>query len=178
MKWIVPDLVHISDLQLSEIRENNILLLIDNREPLKNLAGFYAIIKGNEKSVSCIILRIGLVKYKPLLSMAKFNTPINSMEQIQYMINERMNLPCESILRTVTFSVEFYLKKIIEYSLSGMNVKMMASKLCVSEKTLYKLRGDVCKIMGYRNYIHACIHIFENNLHVEDFEVPCSWISN
>lgn len=173
-----PELLHINILNDNFIDGQEYLFLIDNRQSLKKLSEIYLKIKDNISNVSCILLNIGLLNYHPLRIINNHNDTKQSLEEIYEKIIYAVKTFQPRINKTFVFTVDPSLKLIIEYTLSGATMQKMAEMFLLSQKVLYKYRNELCKKMGYRNLFHACIHIFENNLLVEDVELPYDWIAN
>lgn len=178
LKNLFPDLLHINMLNDNFIDGQEYLFLIDNRQSLKNMSEIYLKIKNNISNVSCILLTMGLLNYHPLRTINNHNDTKQSLEVICEKIIYAVKTFRPSRTKTVVFTVDPSLKLIIEYTLSGATMQNMAEMFLLSQKVLYKYRNQLCKKMGYRNLFHACIHIFENNLLIEDVELPYDWIAN
>lgn len=178
LKNLFPELLHINMLNDNFIDGQEYLFLIDNRQSLKNLSEIYLKIKDNISNVSCILLTMGVLNYHPLRTINNRNDKKQSLEEIYEKIIHVVKTSQPKTTKTVAFTVDSSLKLIIECTLSGATMKKMAEMFLLSQKALYKNRNELCKKMGYRNLFHACTHIFENNLLVEDIELPYDWIAN
>lgn len=178
LKNLFPELLHINILSDNFIDGQKYVFLIDNRQSLKNLSKIYLKIKDNIRNVSCILLTMGRLNYHPLHTIKNQNDTKQSLEEIREKTIYVVKTFRPRNTKTVVFTVDPSLKLIIECTLSGATMQKMSEMFLLSQKALYKYRNELCKKMGYRNLFHACIHTFENNLLIEDIELPFDWIAS
>lgn len=151
--------------------DTEIVVIIDDREPLSKRVSFYDKISNYQQRVSCLILNMRrkslFIKREEKLSLSQL---VLNLYKKFYDVQE----PYEP---AIEISIDEDLKKFLILTLEGNSFSKISTFFSLTEKGMYKHRTLICHQHGYNSFLHACIHIFENNLLTRDYQLPAGWVT-
>lgn len=177
LKTIYPTICKVDDYINDIVKNENCLLLIDNREPLYALLDVYNKMKNKNLKINCLRVNMGTINAPPIKDRRlRLNNGKQSLIGIQEQVIQKSAIFEYGLAPMVSFQINQGFRELVLLSLMGEPVKSISTILKCSEKSVYRFRNALSKKMGYRNFYHACVHIFRNQLFSKDVELPRDWI--
>lgn len=171
LEYLFPGIIGFKEINNLDDSKDDFVVLIDSRIPLKELHDISMLMNSKNKSVSCVTLRMTLLNNHPGIVHSKQSLAGITNRVIKCKLKKKPEQR-----NNVVFAVEEPFRKILTLHLAGLSMHSISTRFTCSEKQLYKYRSTVCKQMGYRNIVHAYIHIFTNNLLNENIVIEQDWI--